>query len=270
MPSLREIRRRFVLPLVGIGLVAYYLFVYLPLGRRARSLDGPLQRAWQRLAASTDQTNSSTIDFQHLTNQLAETRQALGILEGAKQKAAARLEMGAAIRAKMNEPFQLVEYENERSKQMEELGKLAKQNQAALEPGVFAGFPEHTADVKQPELLWAALSLVNSLLRAAILCKVGAIHNLDVAIVNAASTNSNERLTEIPIQVEFTGPVASVARLMQSLPLRADEISAAGLPEAAADKPALFIDRLIIKKQSPEKPDEVRVSMRALGYVMRE
>src|SRR5689334_17779413 len=61
MPTLREIRRRFVLPLVGIGLVAYYLFVYLPLGRRARSLDGPLQRAWQRLAASMDQTNSSTI-----------------------------------------------------------------------------------------------------------------------------------------------------------------------------------------------------------------
>ena len=39
---------------------------------------------------------------------------------------------------------------------------------------------------------------------------------------------------------------------------------------APPDKPALFIDRLIIKKQAPEKPDEVRVWMRLIGFVLRE
>jgi len=64
--------------------------------------------------------------------------------------------------------------------------------------------------------------------------------------------------------------VENATKLIQSLPLRADEIRAAGLPEAASDKPVLFIDRLIIAKQSPEKPDEVRVSLRTVGYVLRD
>ena len=45
---------------------------------------------------------------------------------------------------------------------------------------------------------------------------------------------------------------------------------AAGLPEAPLDKPVLFIDRLVVRKQSPDKPDEVRVSLRAVGFVLRE
>jgi hypothetical protein len=58
--------------------------------------------------------------------------------------------------------------------------------------------------------------------------------------------------------------------LVKCLPLRADEIRAAGLPEAPADKPALFVDRLIIQKQSPDKADEVHVWLRAVGFVLRE
>jgi hypothetical protein len=89
-------------------------------------------------------------------------------------------------------------------------------------------------------------------------------------LTNAPPTNSTERLAEIPLQVELTGSTASVAMLIQSLPLRAEEIRAAGLPEAAADKPALFIDRLIIQKQTPDKTDEVHVWLRAVGFVLRE
>jgi hypothetical protein len=77
-------------------------------------------------------------------------------------------------------------------------------------------------------------------------------------------------LAEIPLQVEFTASAASLAMLVQSLPLRADEIRAAGLPEAPSEKPALFIDRLIIQKQSPDKTDEVHVWLRAVGFVLRE
>jgi len=44
----------------------------------------------------------------------------------------------------------------------------------------------------------------------------------------------------------------------------------AGFAEARPDKAPLFIDRFIMRKQSPDKPDEVRVSVRALGYVLRE
>jgi len=261
-----------LIPLTAIALAAYYLFVFLPLNRRAESLNAPLQKAWQSLGTALDQTNAVAVDFQRITNQLSETRQALAIFENAKAQATGRLQLPAPVRARMSGPFQLVEYQDERSKELDELSLLAKQHNATIDPAVFASFPEHTADVKQPTLLWGALAFVDGLLRTAIQCEVGTIHSLEapLALTNAPPTNALERLAEIPLQVEFTGTMASATKLIQSLPLRAEEIRAAGLPEAPADKPVLFVDRLIIAKQSPEKPDEVRISLRAVGLVLRE
>jgi hypothetical protein len=267
-----EYQRRGLIPLIGLALAAYYLFVMLPLTHKAANLNGPLQKAWHNLSLSLDQTNVNAIDFLNITNQLSETRQALLIMENAKKQATSRLQLGPTVRARMHEDFKLVYYENERSRQLDQLSNLAKQQQAAVDPAVFAGFPEHTAGVKQPALLWASLSLTESLLRTALQCKVAAIQSLEVppVLTNAPPTNSTERLAEIPLQVELTGSAASVAMLIQSLPLRAEEIRAAGLPEAAADKPALFVDRLIILKQTPDKTDEVHVWLRAVGFVLRE
>jgi hypothetical protein len=272
MPSFQEYRRLTILPLTALALAAYYVFFYLPLDRRSRSLDTPLQQSWKKLAESVDQTNALALDFAHITNQLAETRQAVATFETTKKKAVARLELGAAVRSKMNEPFQLVDYENDRNKQITELGKTATNLQAKIDPAVFAGFPEHTADVKQPSLLWAELSLIDSLLETALQCKVPAIHDLSVPLVltNAPPANAGPDLVEIPVQVEFTAPVASVARLLHSLPLRTEELRSAALPDAPLDKPPLFVDRLVIKKQSPDKPDEVRVWLRVIGFVLRE
>ena len=172
----------------------------------------------------------------------------------------------------MNAPFQLVEYQNERSKQLDELSSLAKQQQVTVEPAVFAGFPEHTADVRQPALLWAALSAIDGLLRTAFQCKITAIHSLEVplALTNAPPTNGLDRLAEIPLQIEFTASATNAIRFLQCLPLRAEEIRAAGLPEAPTNKPVLFVDRLVVRKQSPDKPDEVRLSLRAIGFALRE
>src|SRR5207237_3945128 len=109
-----------------LALALYYGLVFVPLNRRAASLDGPLQSSWRRLAASLEQTNATTLDFRHLTNQLSETRQALTILESARKKAATRLELPAALRARMSATFQLVDYQNERSKQIDLLEQAAK------------------------------------------------------------------------------------------------------------------------------------------------
>jgi hypothetical protein len=270
--NLVEYRRRGLVPLAVLGLACYYLLVFLPLSRHAASFDAPLQREWQKLAASLDQSNALALDFSRLTNQLAETRQSLLILDGAKQKARANLELGPALRAKLSAPFQLVEYQNERGKQMDELVQLAKQHKATIDPAVLAGYPEHTADVKQPTLLWPALSFVNGLLTTAVEYNVSAVNFLEVPVVltNAPPSDPSGRLAEIPFQVELTGPFASVARLLQSLPLRAEEIRAAGLLEKPPDRPPLYLRRLLIKKQSPDKPDEVRVWLRVVGFVARE
>ena len=272
MNSLREYQRRCVVPFACVALAAYYIFGFMPLSRKAHNLDTPLEREWRTLSASLEQTNSLTIDFLHITNQLAETRQALVILENARQKAAPRLESGPVVRAKMNGPFELVDYENERSKEVDELIRLAKQKEVTVEPAVYFGFPEHTAEIRQPRLLWPALAMADGLIRTAIQCKVAAIHSLavPVTLTNFPSANGTERLAQIYLQVELTGPVPSIGKVLQSLPLRGDELRTAGLVEAPPDKPALFIDRLIIKKQTPEKPEEVRVWMRLVGFVLRD
>jgi len=42
------------------------------------------------------------------------------------------------------------------------------------------------------------------------------------------------------------------------------------LPEAPPDKPPIFLERILIKRQAPEKPDEIRVWLRAIGFVLIE
>src|ERR1043166_3469212 len=140
----REYSRRTLIPVAGLILLAYIFVVYLPLSRRAKSLEEPVQKAWRRLAAALDQTNTTTIDFAQLTNQLSETRQALAVLENTKKEAAARLGLSSNLQEKLTAPFQLVDYENARSKQLDELERQAKEQKITVDPAVYSGFPEHT------------------------------------------------------------------------------------------------------------------------------
>ncbi len=267
-----EYRRRSVIPFAMVALAAYFLLVFAPLGRRSHKLDQPLNDAWLSLANALGQTNTLSIDFTHITNQLSATREALVLLEQARKKTAARLELEPSVRNKLDATFQLVEYQNERSKEIDALVKLARQQGVTLEPAALAGLPEHTADITQPELLWAALAAADGLLTTAIQCKVGVIQSLDVPLVltNAPSLPGSSSLAELPFRVELTGPAQNVARFLHYLPLRGPEARASGLPDAPTTKPPMFIDRLVLKKQGPDKPDEVRVSLNAVGLVYRE
>lgn len=275
MASYHELRRRALLPLTGLALALFYLLVFVPLARHADDLDEPLEKSWHKLAASLDQSNAMTLDFVHITNQLYETRQSLALLEAAEKKAAARLELSPALRARLGATFQLVDYENERSQQMDELARQARQHQVTLDPAVLAGFPAHTVEVQEPALLWAALAFADDLLDTAVRCQVTAIHSLEVPLplTNSLPVLDSERVrtwTEIPVETEFTASADSAARLIESLPRRADELRAGGLPEAPPNKIPLFLDRLIIKKQASDKLDEVRVWLRATGFVFRD
>ena len=266
-----ERRRSFLVPLAALVLAAGYLFVVLPLARRVDQLNEPLNAAWRKLSASLGQTNNVTIDFTTLTNQLDVTSEAMTALEIARKKAAARTALGEAVLERMRAPFQLVVYEEERGKQQDDLFRLATQNQVALAPAVFDGFPAHTADVRQPSLLWAELALVQDLLTMAIHCKVTGIQSLSVPIVftNAPPPSGVRSITEIPIRMDLIGEAPKVASFLQSLPLRGEELSAAGLPAVATNKPALYLDRLVLRREVPEKPDEVHASLRIVGYVFR-
>lgn len=268
---LHERRRRSLILIAALLLAAGYLFVLLPVSRRADNLSEPLDKTWRKLSAALGQTNGLSIDFVGITNQLDATRQAFAALAKAREQALARANFGDAVREHINAPFQLVDYENERGNQQDAFRKLAAQSKVTVAPEVFYGFPVHTADIRQPDLLWAELALVEHLLTTAIHCKVTAIESLNVL---TAFTNYPPlgvwTLAEIPVRIELTAPASAITSLLQSLPRRADEMKMAGLPEALPQKPALFLDRLTLRKQSPEKPDEVHASLRVVGFVFRE
>ncbi len=272
MASFTEIKRRSVLPLAALGLAGYYFLVFVPLAHRAESVDEPLKKAWRRLSASLEQTNATTLDFAQITNQYSATKRELSLLEDAKKKASAHLELSPDLRAKLSAPFQLIDYQNERSKQIDELDSQTKQQKIAVDPVVYAGFPEHTADMPEPALLWAALSMTTDLLDTAVRSKVAAIHSLEaaVALTNSVNPEVATRWAEIALQLEFTAPAENALHVVQSLALTAEEIRAAGLPPATHAKAPLFIDRLIIRKEMPDKLDEVRVWVRATGFVLRD
>jgi hypothetical protein len=269
---LHERRWRSLILMAALALAAGYLFVLLPVSRRADKLSAPLDKTWRKLSAALNQTNNLSIDFVGITNQLEATRQAFAALAKARQQALARADFGDAVRERINAPFQLVDYESERGNKQDDFRKLSAQSNVTIAPAVFEGFPVLTADIKQPDLLWAALALIENLLTTAIRCKVTTIESLNVptAFTNYPPPEGVWALAEIPVRIELTAPAPAIASLLQSLPLRADEIKAAGLSEALAQKPALFIDRLTLRKQSPEKPDEVRASLRVVGFVFRE
>ena len=103
MASLAEIRRRAIIPLVGVGVAAYYLMVFLPLDHRAKNLDVPLEKAWQNLTASLERPKASAIDFGSISNQLAETREALARLAEARTKTLGRMETSDALQ-RFSEP----------------------------------------------------------------------------------------------------------------------------------------------------------------------
>jgi predicted lipoprotein len=270
--GLHEHKRRLLIPAAGVVVAAFFFLGFQPLARRAESLDAPLAADWKRLAIAVGESNATTLDFEGIAAALRRTRESLAVVEAARQQASARVQVGPELRERLNTAFQLVDFQNEVQRLIAELEQRARQANVTLDPAVALGFPEHTMEVRQPELLWAELAFVNDLLTLAIQSRVSAIQSvgLPAAPTNRPAANGPGRLVEIPVQLELSGPMPAVTRFLESLPLRASEFEEAGLPTAPTNKPALFIEHFLLRKEAPEKPDQVHLSLRAAGFVFRE
>jgi hypothetical protein len=84
---------------------------------------------------------------------------------------------------------------------------------------------------------------------------------------HTGGTNASQWLVEIPAQIELAGPAPVVARLLEALPLRPEEIKARGLPEALPGKPVLLLRGLLLRKEAREKLDQVRLQLSVSGFV---
>lgn len=270
--GLNERQRRLLIPAAGVVLAGFFFLGYQPLARRTASLDAPLENTWRKLALTLGDSNATTLDFAAIAENLDRTRASVAILAASRQQALRRIEPGQTLRQRLTEPFLLVEFQNEVQQQLNDLQALARKNKVTLAPAVAAGFPEHTADLSQPELLWAELAVINDALTLAINSRVTAIQSVSLPGQPSERPVGSlvARLQEVPVQIELSGPMPAVTRFLESLPLRPAEAEAAGLAALPADKPALFIDRILLRKEAPERPDQVGLLVRVTGFFHRD
>lgn len=269
--SQKNQRRQWFIGLAALICAVYYLAVFRPLTWQAEALDKPLADLARELVAANQQPATAGYAPAQLTENLRRAQSSAAALEKVRRQISARIELEPDIRTRLRDPFQLVDFQNERQNRIEQLGRLSKQFEVSLDPRVFAGFPEHHAELQQPSMLWPQLAIACHLLTTAIQSKVGTVRSLAVLplTANPSAVDANG-LAAIPVRIELIGSMTSISRFLLSLPLRAGEIQGQGLPEIGPTKPALFIDHLIARKQSPEKPDDVLLDLQVSGFVSRE
>lgn len=267
MITSRQIRRaQRLLLLVACSLTIYFWAVYRVIDQRSTALHAPLAQAWKKLGtAQVASGGDKTPDVTKMDVRLRQTQKALNRLLQAEQTIARQLTLDTTIRAKMNEPFQLIDFQIEEQYRIEKLSALASQNGVALSSSIFSAFPEYTAEKSEPEFLWAQLFFLDYLLTTAVECKVTTIRNIDVPPVasHQVSPTNLPYLYEIPVGIEVVGSMDAVSKLMAKIPKM----------ETTAERPAkpiLYVHRFILKKNSAENPNETLLDLKASGFVHPE
>lgn len=262
MTSRQIIRTQKRLLWAAVGLVLYYWIGYRPLADRSESLNQPLAQAWKKLHAADSGAGGDHLDLFKIEREWRETQNALQKLQQAENVISTNLALASALRAKINEPFQLIDFQIEEQYRFEELSHLAAQNQVTLPPALFDGFPAYTADKAQPGFLWAQLFFLDRLLTTAVEAKVSQIQSISLPLISGHQLASTNRpfLYEIPVRMEVVGSVESISRLLARLPQREEmKLTNGSSP--------LFIHRFILQKSSPKNPEEARLDLRACGFI---
>jgi hypothetical protein len=271
MPSLFKAGR---LPAItvwlAVALAVYYFAVFQRLSYRAAGRDKELTNAWQKFVA-VGQAGSATqgLNLTNCEELLRQMQAGATNLATAGRLVQSRIGLPAEVRAKMREPFWLIDFQNERFQRTAQLAQLAKEKGVALEPGATNGLPEYLADMPTPELLWPRLYMANHLLLTAVQCKVGTLRSLNQlpSISHRAAATRSLFLEELPMHLELIGPMDSVSRFLVSLPLLATELQAVGLAPGLTNKPALFIDQVLLRKYAPDRPHDVQLELTVCGFV---
>jgi hypothetical protein len=159
----------------------------------------------------------------------------------------------------------LLDYEQERLLRIDQLRSLAAAKKARLEPAVTDGFPEYTQAKDKPALLYLQLALVYRILTSALASGAGAIQSINLLPPKMHSAGDNSRILfeEFPARVQLTGATESVLTFLSSLSGKT------GNADAAPAKPALFIDRLILKSAT-NQPNDLSLEAVISGFLNRE
>jgi hypothetical protein len=249
-----------------------FAFVFEPLSHNAAALDERLTTLWQQLDRARVAAAADTgVDLAELDAQARRLESLAARLTTAGRGLTNRLVLDGPIREKIRLPFQLFEFQNERQLRIEKLGKLGQEKNVVMAPATFLGFPDYSSEQKQPGLLWGQLALVQYALEAGLLCQLASIDNLSAGLPRPATPEENQPASadELSVNLEVTGTSPALTRFLLCLALKPDEAKAMGLPVVSGNKPALFVDRLLMRKYTLEKPDSFKLELRITALVFR-
>lgn len=251
------------------GLV--FAFLFEPLSHTAAALDDRLIFLWDQLnRAGVSAAPDTGVDLAELEARGHRLQGLATRLAAAGSHLTNQLALEAPTREKMRLPFQLVELQNERQLRIEKLGKLAQEKNVTIAPATFAGFPDYSSEQKQPGLLWAQLALVQYAVEAGIQCQLMSINNLTSSLPRPVNPEeASPAADELSITLEVTGNSPALTRFLLCLALRPEEGKALALPALGGNKPTLFLDRLLMRRNSVEKPDSIKMELRITAVVFR-
>lgn len=267
----RQYRKRLSLG-VGLGiLIAYYLLVFRPLVQEERAKIGPFEDVQAELAEIAENNPAiSGLSFGALNEIESKLRQSLINSSEARNLIDKRYAPEPAIATNLVRAWQLIDYQNERSKRSAALGSLAQTKNVKIFPAVTAGLPELTADTERERenLLWAQLGLVDAVMKTAVEGGVTSLDSVGVPepIIYPAGNKSETQLIEIPIRVEFSGNWEEITRTLGTLLLEEKDRKKLGLPDLEG-LPGMSLRHIIARKSPPEGPSTIQLEVEFSGFI---
>jgi len=281
---LATLQRLAILAVVGLAIA--YLGLLRPLARRVVDEQRPITSLLEQLSKATaDAGLPGEITFGSLSNRLRMLRLSSEEFASTIRDVLPRLDQPPELKSRLAEPFQLVEFLNESQRRVEELQALAQSGKVALTPGLARGFPSYRAELARPELLWVQLALVNRTVRTAIRAGMSEIREVSVEALPVQEVadfgpvapptlnvpgRSGSRWAILRLHLTSVGTVDAVGRLLLALALVPDELKPVGLPETLGERPALFIDHLLLRRNELQAPEQVQAEIVVSTVVLEE
>ena len=255
-------------------IVLGYFVVLIPIDQKVKALNRPLEEAWQRLGAAMNTNRlGATLDLQNMNQMAADMESQFALFTDAEAELISRVLLSETDQAKVTQPFQLVEFENALVTLEEQLKREAGEKKVTLEAGVYEGLPHHDVSITEPQLLWADLAFARYMLTLAIECRPVRIFDFQTIIRTSdpeAVMSVQHRLHQSRFRLRMQGTMEAAHRFLRALPLRGSEAEAAGLPVPYWEKPALFLEGVLIKKAVAQPSDLVELQLVINGFIYQK
>lgn len=260
--------------LLTLGVTAYYLLIYRPIHARALDLDIPLEQAWSQLEGANQRTlTQDRLDLDQISRGLRQLEKNFTGTTNANQRLLSRVRINPDYTARAQNPFQLIDFQNERQITIEALNRAANQRSIAIATDVFDGFPQYLSNQTDPEYLWHELALTRHLIESMVFAEISEIQSLATQRQRIPLTLNDSEYEGAPLppfvaELDYTCTSAQLAKLILMLPSRSPEIQEQLNLDYPANKPSLYVDQILIRKTAPLEPTKVTVWMKVIGFIL--